>query len=224
MNCCCRVSNIQKYSLLFLLAIFGLALVFGESILLDFVYPTEQNASSINHPWFEINTTIDTGNFSEFILNWNGSNTSYTNASPEISSYNSSRYLFYKNISGLSEGTYTYYAWANDTDNNLTQTDERIVTIDLTAPTLTNLALNDTSPLAAGNVTFTLDFSEEMNVSVSPIVKIQNTSEYTITATGWSNSTRWVGWYNFTISTGDGNYTINVTGAEDLAGNLMVPD
>jgi hypothetical protein len=60
-----------------------------------------------------------------------------------------------------------------------------------------------------------------MNETANPTVKITNASEYTITAIGWSNSTRWTGWYNFTTETGDGNYTINVTAAKDLAGNTM---
>ena len=51
--------------------------------------------------------------------------------------------------------------------------------------------LNDTGLVVAGNVIFTLDFSESMNSSVAPTVQIKNSSTYSITAIGWSNSTRW---------------------------------
>ncbi|MBN2094959.1 MAG: DUF2341 domain-containing protein [Candidatus Aenigmarchaeota archaeon] len=147
-----------------------------------------------------------------------------------LQKYSDTQWQFYSNITGLTEGTYTYYGWANDTLGsgaytiNYTETSPRYLYVDMTAPTLLLLTLNDTSPVAAGNVTFTLDFSEAMNETVNPTVKIKNSSEYTITALGWFNSTRWVGWYNFTTGTGDGNYTINVTAAEDLAGNTMEED
>ncbi|MGC9310374.1 MAG: hypothetical protein ACP5E4_01470, partial [Candidatus Aenigmatarchaeota archaeon] len=115
-------------------------------------------------------------------------------------------------------------ATAYDLAGNQNSTTSSNITIDTGVPALTFLTLNDTSPVAAGNVTFTLDFSEAMNQTVNPTVKIQNSSIYTITAIGWSNSTRWTGYYNFTTGTGDGNYTINVTAAKDLAGNTMDGD
>ncbi|MGC9310641.1 MAG: hypothetical protein ACP5E4_02860, partial [Candidatus Aenigmatarchaeota archaeon] len=388
---------------------------------LSFEPPTEDNTSTITKTWTEVNVTIDDANFDSFVLNWGGENQTYKNTSSEMTKFNSTRHIFYLNVSPLINGTYTYYAWANDTagsssytsgyieesprylyvdlagleeisvqinspenssyindttpeinftvtgtsayyactlyfnntakgvngttengvptvieadspiddgyylfnvtcvngslintsqgnltlDNrgpeieisspqsgsrtnselwliviyvsepylnltnvsiinslgavvnssanasagtvyfylsvymdgvyNITATAYDLagnnnstlvsdIVLDRAPPTLALLTLNDTSPVAAGNVTFTLDFSEAMNQTVNPTVKIQNSSIYTITAFGWFNSTRWIGWYNFTTETGDGNYMINVTGAKDLTGNIMDGD
>ncbi|MGC9310947.1 MAG: hypothetical protein ACP5E4_04475, partial [Candidatus Aenigmatarchaeota archaeon] len=88
---------------------------------LAFVLPTANNSSTVKFSWVELNVTIDDSNFDTFILNWNGSNTTYTNSSWEVTKFNSTRHLFYKNITngtGLSEGQYTYYGWANDSAGN----------------------------------------------------------------------------------------------------------
>ena len=37
----------------------------------------------------------------------------------EFQKYNSSTYLFYTNLTNLTDGTYTYYGWANDTAGNV---------------------------------------------------------------------------------------------------------
>jgi len=91
---------------------------------------------------------------------------------------------------------------------------------DRTAPTV-SLTLSDPTPTKAGNVTFTLDFSEDMDQNINATVQIKNASTYNVTAIGWTNSTRWTGYSVFTTSTGDGNYTVNITAAKDLASNTM---
>ena len=110
-----------------------------------------------------------------------------------------------------------------DLAGNQNATTNSNITVEATKPTAT-LTLNDTSPVAVGNVTFTLDFSEAMNQTINTTVKIKNSSTYNITEIGWTNSTRWTGWYNFTTGTGDGNYTVNITAAKDLVGNTMDQD
>ncbi len=122
------------------------------------------------------------------------------------------------------DGTaYNLSVKAEDNETNEFISESIIFTYDTTPPTVT-VTLNDTTPVKAGNVTFTLDFNEAMDTGTNPTVKIINTSAYSVNTIGWTNSTRWTGWYNFTTGIGDGNYTINVTGAKDLAGTEMGED
>lgn len=123
-------------------------------------------------------------------------------------------------LSELSDGDYLWSVNCTDEAGNEGASETRILTVDTIAPEITEVTLNDTSPVKAGNVTFNLTFNEVMNASITPVVKINGT---VINETGWENDNKtWLGWYNFTTSDGDGNYTINVTGAKDIAGNEMV--
>ena len=45
----------------------------------------------------------------------------------EFQKKDTSEYIFYANVTNLAMGTYTYYAWANDTISNMGQTDIRYV-------------------------------------------------------------------------------------------------
>jgi len=47
----------------------------------------------------------------------------------EFQKYNSTQYRFYNNITDLTDGTYTYYGWANDTVGNEGQTETRILNV-----------------------------------------------------------------------------------------------
>ncbi|MBN2095503.1 MAG: hypothetical protein JW727_05625, partial [Candidatus Aenigmarchaeota archaeon] len=172
------------------------------------------------------NDTNTTDNTTTHTFNVTGTNDTYSCTlyydSAEKGTNNSVANNTETTIIASETGDGSYLWWVNCTNGSTTNMSAQYdITIDTTAPTLVLLTLNDTSPVAAGNVTFTLDFSEAMNQTINPTVKIQNSSIYTLTTLGWFNSTRWVGWYNFTNETGDGNYTINVTVAEDLAGNVM---
>jgi hypothetical protein len=86
---------------------------------------------------------------------------------------------------------------------------------------------NGTAHVKLGNINFTITMSESMDNSTSLTVKIINATNYTIPpypnlTNGWLNSTTWVGNFTVTNSTGDGNYTIDISGGKDLAGNIMV--
>jgi hypothetical protein len=118
-----------------------------------------------------------------------------------------------------SEGTYSVYVSCADLAGNIENSSGIAVIIDTTAPTAT-VALSDPTPVKAGNVTFTLDFGEAMDQTQAPTVKLNNSN---VEAIGWQSSTQWTGWYNFSNET-EGNYTINVTAAKDIAGNTMAED
>ncbi|MBN2094797.1 MAG: S-layer family protein [Candidatus Aenigmarchaeota archaeon] len=97
----------------------------------------------------------------------------------------------------------------------------QVVSFDLPSVALT---LSDPSPVKAGNVTFTVDFSTAMNTSSNVSVLVSNASSYNVTPIGWANSTRWTSWYNFNASTGDGVYQVHITGAVDSDGNPVSED
>ncbi len=95
---------------------------------------------------------------------------------------------------------------------------------DVTLPTITSIVLSVPSPIKAGTVTFNITFSEDMNTTISPTVTFGFTSPYdthTITPSLYSTTT-WTGTITIDASTGDGTHTLNVSGAEDLAGNQML--
>ncbi len=94
---------------------------------------------------------------------------------------------------------------------------------DTTKPTVVSIVLSDPSPTKAGTVTFTITFSEAMNTSTIPVVTFgQSTpfNTYNIIQSSYSGNT-WVGTFSIGSGTGDGTYTIRVSGAKDLAGNTM---
>ena len=123
------------------------------------------------------------------------------------------------NTSGITDGVDYIVNTTARNDTSEFSTTSIGITIDNTAPTVT-VALSDPTPTKAGNVTFTLDFNEEMNQTQAPTVKL---NEFSVTEIEWPSSTQWTGWYNFTTET-EGNYTINVTAAKDTAGNTIVED
>lgn len=97
-------------------------------------------------------------------------------------------------------------------------------TLDRTPPTTQALVLSPASPVKAGTVTFTLTFSEAMTTAVQPTVTFTRggllSSTYAL-AGSWLDNKTWRGSYPFTGGTGDGTYTVTVSGSKDLAGNEM---
>ena len=58
---------------------------------------------------------------------WNGVNETFDNSLGN---------LYWDNKTGLSEGSYRFYAWVNDSAGNFNKTSKRNVTIDLNNPSL----------------------------------------------------------------------------------------
>ncbi|MFA5132768.1 MAG: LamG domain-containing protein [Candidatus Paceibacterota bacterium] len=52
----------------------------------------------------------------------------------ELSKYNSTEYRFYSNITNISEGSYQYYGWANDSAGNSGVSETRSLTVDMIYP------------------------------------------------------------------------------------------
>lgn len=86
----------------------------------ELVGPTPANNTNLSATGVTINISHSEANPDTLTINWNGTNTSY--------SYSGDCTEIVK--SGLVDGTYTYYAWVNDTAGWKNQTETRTLTID----------------------------------------------------------------------------------------------
>jgi hypothetical protein len=104
--------------------------------------------------------------------------------------------------------------------------------LDPTPPSVVSVTGRDRVALS-DVVQFSVVFHERMKASVPPTVTINHGPvSYTLTAkagTGYANGysasdpTRWYGVYTFTSPMPEGDYTVDVLAAQDLAGNVMYP-
>ena len=106
--------------------------------------------------------------------------------------------------------------------------------LDPTPPTIKTIVAPH-EVIQTGAVEFTLVFHERMNTATAPVVTISphgSQESYTLTSktgagytNGYLNSdpTRWCGIYAFTPQMEDGIYAMDVSAAQDLAGNVMYP-
>ncbi|NCN39273.1 MAG: hypothetical protein GW914_02720, partial [Candidatus Aenigmarchaeota archaeon] len=109
---------------------------------INFVSPTDDNASHVDRDWTYINTTITDLYPDTFIVNWNGTNYTFSNNT------------YYINMTSQPEGTYQYYAWVNDTAGNINTTETRTIYINPDSPSLTI-----DYPTEASTVNQTLDIN-----------------------------------------------------------------
>ncbi|MCK5594039.1 MAG: hypothetical protein KAI18_02235, partial [Candidatus Aenigmarchaeota archaeon] len=126
-------------------------------------------------------------------------------------SYNAGLYRLEANMTDLTEGTYTYTAYAQDLAGNINQTETRTLTIDATAPTLTI----DTPTANGTYYSYAPDFDGTCTDNNAVSYIWTDLSEYpTMDPTSP---------FNFTNMTGltDQDYTINIS-CNDTAGNTAV--
>jgi hypothetical protein len=127
------------------------------------------------------------------------------------------------------EGIYEFYTLATDYAGNAEsdpQLPDASTTVDITIPNILSLELSPPSPTKAGNMYFTVTFSENMKESVLPVVTFGLDSPYDahiINNVQYEEDT-WLGIFAINSNTGDGLNTISVSGAQDLAGNQMAVD
>jgi hypothetical protein len=126
-----------------------------------------------------------------------------------------------------SDGDYSFYTRARDNDNNYESapsSEDTSTIVDSTAPTIILVDISDTSPINAGSVTFTVTFSEDMDTGVDPAVTFGLSlpyDTYNLIKSSFSQDT-WTGTFIVATSTGDGQYTLKISLAEDMAGNQIV--
>lgn len=94
---------------------------------MEYALPTPENGLNTSTNTITINVTHNESYPDTLVLDWNNTNESY--------SYSGN----YTNItkSSLSDGTYSYYVWSNDTAGNSNRTETRTITIDTTPPQIT---------------------------------------------------------------------------------------
>ena len=103
--------------------------VFASTI--TYVPPTLDNASYTNNNWIYVNTTSDE-NLSQALLEW-GNSSGFAN----VTMSNSSLTNWYKNMTSLTDYTYNYTIWAQNTSGVWNQSVRQFVTVDLTKPLVT---------------------------------------------------------------------------------------
>ncbi|MFH0837402.1 MAG: S8 family peptidase, partial [Candidatus Aenigmatarchaeota archaeon] len=107
---------------------------------ITFIYPTENNSVTLPINYTFINVSVsDSSNISACKLEWNGTNISMT-----MSAIGNNIYCYY-NMSNLSDGNYSYKAFANDSLNNIGNSSLRSILIDKTAPNITLISPNTTN-------------------------------------------------------------------------------
>ncbi len=129
--------------------------------------------------------------------------------------------VFTPQTTPLADGAYTVTLNPVDTVGN-TGTVSFGFTVDRTPPTVQTFSMNPVSPVKAGTVTFTLTFSKTMDRTVQPVVTFNGPSTHAMTGAWQADNKTWQGSYIFGTATGDGSYNVAVSGAKDLAGNVMV--
>jgi len=107
-------------------------------------------------------------------------------------------------------------------------------TVDSTKPTIETVSLDPGPPYIyteGGIITFTLTFSEPMDPSVEPGAAFGLPPGYdtnNVASIGWDTANKWIGEFDIDPFSWDpawdGEQTLWVAGAQDLAGNVMVED
>jgi hypothetical protein len=129
-------------------------------------------------------------------------------------------------FTGNSDGEYDFYTRARDNDNNYESAPSNPDTstiVDTELPTIVSVVLSDPSPTNAGLITFTITFSEDMNPAIEPLITFGLLSPHdthTVVKTSFSQDT-WIGTFTIDSLTGDGQNTLKISLAEDVAGNQI---
>jgi hypothetical protein len=123
-------------------------------------------------------------------------------------SYNNGLYQLYHNFTGLTEGTYSYYAHAIDTTGNMSETEVRAVTIDFD-PQITTVSASPHTVGFGFNVTISANVTDSGSgvntVNVNITYPDHTYGNYTMSHTTGNtyqyvfSSTWQTGQYNFTI-------------------------
>lgn len=159
---------------------------------------TNQSSTSLT-----INVTHTESLPAVLILSWNSSNESY--------SYSGSYTEITK--SSLADGTYSYYVWLNDTAGNSNQTETRIITIDSTPPSITNV--NVTPSYGTNQTTFNITAAITDTFSITSLTQIIYPNGAAINYS--MNNSGSIYYYEFTNQL-EGVYNISVY-ANDSLGN-----
>ncbi|KKL06739.1 hypothetical protein LCGC14_2593020, partial [marine sediment metagenome] len=167
-------------------------------------YNSNTDNSFVNRNWVFVNVTASDLTKDTVGLEWQGTNETFDNNTGD---------LYWENKTSLSDGSYSFYAWINDTSGNFNSTATRTVTVDTTIPSVTNLVESPSDP-ATWSSGATYEFNATITDDNLDIVLIEfDGTNYTAT-----NLTSDV--YNLTLSdlaAGTYNY---YWWANDTVGNV----
>jgi plastocyanin len=133
------------------------------------------------------------------------------------------------------------FGFALNTDSNLTVTSPDKVssnnfpivsslvefTGDISKPEVDSITMSKDSPLGTGTLTFTINFNEDMDEEIDPLVRFGKSAPFTthtLTTAGWQDTSTWRGSYEIDSTTGDGQNILSISGAKDIAGNIIELD
>ncbi len=122
----------------------------------------------------------------------------------------------------LPESGYTVRVYPKDSLGN-SGTVSFTFTLDTTSPLLESFSMSPANPHKAESVTFVMTFNEDMLTSVQPDISFSKGLLYGShqVSGNWVNSRRWQGSFSFTTGTGDGDYSVSLSDAKDLAQNVF---
>jgi hypothetical protein len=97
----------------------------------------------------------------------------------EFQKYNSTQYRFYVNVTNLTQGTYTYYAWANDTSGLSGQSEVRTLNVstfgdDVTPPVVSLVSPAPGAYLNSSSITFSFNATDDQSTTLNCSLYINN--------------------------------------------------
>ena len=156
--------------------------------------PNTDANGTYNKDYIFINVTATDSNLDKVTLVWND-----TNTQTEETITNNLNDYYWINKTSLTDGTYYFYVYANDTANNTNQTDWRKIILDTSPPIVTITTPNNNSYHNINSIDLNVTTNENAD---SCWYNIDSGSNITLTA---QNST----WYSDTITLTEGNHIIN---------------
>jgi len=129
----------------------------------------------------------------------------------------------------LAEGVHTVIVDVSDVAGNAATQASWSFTVDTEKPTVAVALAPDPPYTAEVTITFTLNFNDPMDTGIAPEVTFGLTSPYDLHSVNgdWrvGSQVEWLGESVIVAPwTQDGEHTLSVSGAQDLAGNVMVSD
>jgi len=156
---------------------------------ITFTPPTPLNGTFIKNTYVFINTsTFDGHSTSQCILEFDNVNESML---LRRDGHNATCFL---NKTSLSEGVHHYRVWANDTWGNTGSSEQRNITVDLTAPSLTFISQNPSIVYNFNNVTSIVSITDNYQINTTFIE-----GNWSNRFTNDSLSPNVTSFYNFTI-------------------------
>ncbi len=177
---------------------------------------TDGDGEAYSKDWIMINATAKDPNYTSVTLDFCGLNMSFDHENESGNNW------YWQNFTGMPEGTYTFRAYA-ESPSGTDRTEERTVTLDTTAPNVTNMTTDPENVTNDGNEQ---DINVSFNSSEYPLeitfnlYDSGNNLEDTQGPTTVNDSSELPITYTIPAGLDDGTYALNMT-AVDNAGNSV---